>query len=89
MKSYAATFESTALVSRFQEKNLGTEMGGMLPSGKARVRTTILSASGYGRGRSSTALTTVKMAVLAPIPSASVSTATAVNPGLFSIVRTA
>src|SRR5438876_7788904 len=41
----------------------------------------ILSASGYGSGRSRTALTMLKMAVLAPIPSASVRTATKVNPG--------
>src|SRR5207302_3242084 len=43
--------------------------------------TMILSASGYGSGRSRTALTMLKMAVLAPIPSASVRTATKVNPG--------
>src|SRR5437773_963832 len=41
----------------------------------------ILSASGYGSGRSRTALTMLKMAVLAPMPSASVRTATKVNPG--------
>ena len=37
-----------------------------------------------GGGRSSTALTTLKIAAFAPMPSASVSTATAVNPGFFS-----
>src|SRR5437867_4694094 len=37
-----------------------------------------------GGGRSSTALTTLIIAVFAPIPSASVSTATAVKPGFFS-----
>ena len=36
--------------------------------------------AGYGNGRSSTALTTLKIAVLAPIPSASVTTTVAVNP---------
>src|SRR4029077_3631875 len=41
----------------------------------------IRSAFGYGRGRSRTALTILKIAVLAPIPSASVRTATKVNPG--------
>src|SRR5438270_11185794 len=41
----------------------------------------ILSASGYGSGRSKTALTMLKIAVFAPIPSASVRTATKVNPG--------
>src|SRR5436305_1674760 len=45
------------------------------------LNTMILSASGYGSGRSRTALTMLKMAVLAPIPSASVRTATNVNPG--------
>ena len=35
---------------------------------------------GYGSGFSSTALTTLKIAVFAPIPSASVTTATAVKP---------
>src|SRR5438477_6001362 len=41
----------------------------------------IRSAAGYGSGRSKTALTMLKIAVFAPIPSASVSTATRVNPG--------
>src|SRR5437867_10283818 len=41
----------------------------------------ILSASGYGSGRSRTALTMLKVAVFAPMPSASVRTATNVNPG--------
>src|SRR5256884_3271785 len=37
--------------------------------------------SGKGRGRSSTAFVTLKIAVSAPIPRASVRTATQVNPG--------
>jgi hypothetical protein len=36
-----------------------------------------------GSGFSSTAFTTLKMALFAPIPSARVSTATVVKPGLF------
>ena len=40
------------------------------------------SGSAYGRGFNSTPLTTLKMALLAPIPRASVSTATSVNAGL-------
>src|SRR5256885_1829103 len=44
---------------------------------------------GYGSGLRSTGFTALKMAVLAPIPRASVSTATAVKPGLFASVRTA
>src|SRR5437867_7362407 len=42
-----------------------------------------------GRGRSSTAFTTLKIAVLAPMPRARVSTATAVKPGFFSSWRKA
>src|SRR5438128_12541513 len=47
------------------------------------------SAAGNGNGRSSTPLTTLKMAVFAPMPRASVSTATAVKPGFFSNWRKA
>src|SRR5256884_2751460 len=47
------------------------------------------SAAGKGNGRSSTALTTLKIAVFAPMPSASVSTATMVKPGFFSNWRKA
>src|SRR4029077_1135246 len=41
----------------------------------------IRSASGYGSGRSRTALTMLNIAVFAPMLSASVKTATRVNPG--------
>src|SRR5260221_2049635 len=41
----------------------------------------IRSASGYGRGRNNTELTMLKIAVLAPIPRASVRIATAANAG--------
>ena len=50
------------------------------------IFTTRLS-SRKGSGRSSTPLTMLKMAVLAEMPSAIVSTAIAVNPGAFSSVR--
>ena len=40
-----------------------------------------------GKGRSKTAFTTLKIAVLAPMPSASVNTATAVKPGFFPSIR--
>jgi hypothetical protein len=43
--------------------------------------------SGSGSGWSRTALTTLKIAVLAPMPSASVSIATSVNAGAFSSMR--
>jgi hypothetical protein len=42
------------------------------------------SASAKGSGLSMTASTTLKIAELAPTPSAIVSTATVVNPGCFS-----
>ena len=45
--------------------------------------------SGYGSGRSNTPSSTVKIAVVAPMPSASVITTTALNPGVFRSVRTA
>ena len=50
---------------------------------------TMRSGSGYGSGRSKTAFTTEKMAVLAPMPSASVSTATVVKPGFLRSMRSA
>ena len=43
----------------------------------------------YGNGRNKTAFTTLKIAVFAPMPSASVSTATAAKPGFFSSWRKA
>src|SRR5271170_3076786 len=49
---------------------------------KARWMRMMRSECGYGSGASRTALTTEKMAVLAPMPSARATTATAVNPGL-------
>ena len=45
--------------------------------------------SAKGKGRSSNALATVKIAVFAPMPSASVKTATEVKPGLFANMRRA
>jgi len=42
-----------------------------------------------GSGRSTTACTTLKMAVVAPIPMASVSAATVVNPGMRASWRSA
>src|SRR3982074_1989332 len=49
----------------------------------------IRSASGYGSGRSRTALTMLKIAVFAPIPSASVMIATAENAGFLINCRKA
>src|SRR6476659_8299523 len=50
-------------------------------SSRASYTLTSRSASGKGNGRSSTPSTTEKIAVFAPIPSASVKTATRVNAG--------
>src|SRR6266540_1977746 len=47
------------------------------------------SGSGYGSGLSNTPLMMLKIAVFAPMPSASVSTATAVKPGFFNSWRKA
>jgi hypothetical protein len=46
------------------------------------------SSGEYGRGRSSTPLTTLNMAVLAPMPKAKVTTTTVVNAGFFAKERT-
>jgi hypothetical protein len=48
---------------------------------KSDVTRTRRSAFAYGSGRMTTALTTVKIALLAPMPSASVAIATAAKPG--------
>ncbi len=45
------------------------------------IRYTMRAASGYGRGFNSTPFTTLKRAVLAPIPRAMVMRATIVKPG--------
>jgi len=49
----------------------------------------IRSASGYGSGRSKTALTMLKIAVFAPMPSASVKIAITLKPGCFRSMRKA
>jgi hypothetical protein len=56
------------------------------PVRSSRTRTSC-SGFGNGSGRSSTASTTLKMAVFAPMPKASVKTTTAVNPGFFQSIR--
>ena len=50
---------------------------------------TSLDASGYGSGRSRTASTMLKIAVLAPIPSARMPMTAAVKPGLLRSQRKA
>src|SRR5260370_5925774 len=48
---------------------------------------TILSDCGNGRGRSSTAFTTLKIAVFAPMPRGMVNPTTAAKPGIFTSMR--
>ena len=62
---------------------------GMLMPGDRSQSTARRSGSGYGSGFSSSALTTLKMAVFAPIPIASDATITKVSPALRLRVRTA
>ena len=57
------------------------------PCGEFVVKKTIRSGSGYGMGRSRTVLTTEKIAVFAPTPSARARTAVAVNPGAWINIR--
>ena len=58
-------------------------------SGVISERTTSRSGSTNPNGRNSTASTTVNIALLAPMPSASVSTTASVNPGLLRSERAA
>src|SRR2546430_175526 len=57
--------------------------------GPRSLNQTSRSDSVYGNGRNKTAFTTLKIAVFAPMPSASVSTATAAKPGFFRSWRKA
>ena len=57
-------------------------------AGNCVVRYISRSGCGYPRGRRMTPFTIEKIAVLAPMPSASVRTATVVNPGLRRSMRT-
>src|SRR5690242_14467137 len=60
-----------------------------MPLGNCSSSHTSRSDSGYGRRRSNTASTTVKMAIVAPRPRASVAIATALNPIFLRSWRTA
>ena len=62
---------------------------GMLMPGDRSHSTARRSGSGYGSGLSISALTTLKTAVLAPMPIASDATITNVRPALRLRVRTA
>src|SRR5215472_12945745 len=86
----AVAISSNTVFSLRQSSNLGyaVHMPQRLVFGLVDQICTSRSESGYGRGRSSTVFTTLKMAVLEPIPSARVSTATAVKPGARARFRT-
>jgi hypothetical protein len=79
---YAASDSNDVAPSRKSSK-FGYDTGarGHDRLGIVRQNIVMRSASGYGSGRRMTLLTTLKIAVVAPIPRARVMTATAVNPG--------
>src|SRR6266496_3530201 len=88
----AAIFAKLPLCSRHSPTSAlagGIEGWPDLRPGLSAQMTASRSASGNGNVRSNAALIRLKMAVQAPIPSASVSTATAVKPGFFSSWRKA
>ena len=61
----------------------------MLSPGARCQTATSRSGSWYGSGFSNTPYTTLKIAVLAPIPNASVRAATVAKPGCFHSMRAA
>ncbi len=71
-----------------QSWKLGYEIDPNSKLGLLACRTTSCSGCGNGSGFKSTPLTIEKMAVLAPMPSARVNIAIAVNPGLLRSMRT-
>ncbi len=75
-----------------RSRKFSSDVPGITPPWKALRASVVLmvtrrSESATGKGFSSTALTTVKMVVFAPMPIASVRTATAVKPGFFANMR--
>ena len=81
--SLNAAIAANDVASRRQsKKSAGDTAPYMRPSrGRCSASDMIRSASAYGRGRQRTASTTLKIAVLAPMPRASAATATSVNDG--------
>jgi hypothetical protein len=73
--------DSNTVLSAFQSRKFGHEIEISGCDGVDSLRLTMRFASGYGSGRRSTALITLKIAVFAPMPNASVRTAMSVNPG--------
>ena len=82
----AATCWTTLVCSR-QCWNFAGDPPGKEPSGPAVMNMTSRSGSGNGTGFSSTELTTEKIAVFAPIPSARAATAAKLKPGLCQTIR--
>ena len=69
--------------------NFASDASTYAPSGAVVMNHTMRDESGYDSGRSSTALTSEKMAVLAPMPMARIRTATREKPGLRRHARSA
>ncbi len=87
--AYASTASKVRLPSRTVMKSGAESAVYAVPSGYSVLTTCRRSASRYGSGSRRTPCTTLKMALVAPMPSASVSTATAVKPGARRRVRSA
>ena len=79
----------SAVASRHTSRKFSADSDSNGNEGVRSLMTTTRPASWKGSGRSMTASTTVKMAELAPTPSAMVSTAIAVKPGCFLSARKA
>jgi hypothetical protein len=82
----AATPSNDRLWSRQKTNFVSLAFENLFPT-KSGESDIIRSGWSYGSGRKSTALTTVKIAVVAPIPNASVATAIEVKPGFFDSIR--
>ena len=74
---------SNELLCSFQNSNSSAVTAEMDSCSNCHDHCTSRSESVYGNGLNTTALTTLKMAVLAPMPSASVMIAIAVKAGRF------
>ena len=85
----AAVRSNAAAVANSRVSCAGIGIGDEVIWGSSSLTTTSRSPSANGSGRSSTALTTLKMAVVDPIPNAIDSTATSVKPGDFRSSRRA
>src|SRR5262245_833444 len=86
--AYAAS-PSKAVACRAQSEKMPAETEFRWPGRGASQAWTSWPGASYGSARSSTASTTPYMAVFAPMPSPSVSTAATVKPGAFSSCRNA